>query len=841
MTLQNTPVSSWEALGRVDTINPDTWVTLSAFELTAADVQSLARAAAEEILGHEGGEGHKPPRADIAKMKEAYRLFQNSADGPQSPDQAKWKNEYELNDRERGLIGMYLMTFQNGSMRGDKDKVFDWVSQYASTQAHLDMTGHPAMEHFIEATPEGKAMVGAALKKYEAANWPTLYKTIESSIKKLERTAPESYKLWPWMVKQMKADFQEHLLYRNEPAGPKPEYGARPLPNADHMIDIVGAGGKALQTMRENNEIPTNFDVNKMTFDEFDNWYQGWKNENRASLAAGETVYKFDDGYTIQKLKTPENLQYEGDEMGHCVGDYSQPVEAGDTAIYSLRDPKGKPKVTMEIEAQYGEPDAMGIHPFLHPDSHEPADATQSEDNDPQHITFDIVQIMGGKKEDPRRPGQTMGNSTPRPEDQRKIKEWLDTLRAKGWQFQRSNGFHHPWDDKRSEDNDYWNLVEASELDDWYDAYKENPKAFTTGGEDAYGMTEGRIPTYSYDWNKLINKAVWALTSPQDRSAWYTNRWEELAQATYHAYMLDIDSKHLTPEQREKTKNDFELTRNNVELELHEQISDNIHNYVPPDQIIDHAEEIAEAQGRELSEEARENIYSLQDEYPDIYQEAYDKTYEEEEEALAGNANKYLGYLYMLIEHHGTMNPDELPDPNERHGGLVGHDELHKMNTDKWEKAMAERQPQPQTEQMPGTFSAWEAASPYQIRPISEADNLWFDEDGEQHPRYRPSWQQPEQGDKQTQDGPAWDTFLDKKGRQAEGFVAYHGGQPVGSLTYVDEGDKHMIGTAYVHPNHREQGLFNRLVQPLRASGKPIDAYVWNNPWLQQKVRSWRS
>lgn len=42
-------------------------------------------------------------------------------------------------------------------------------------------------------------------------------------------------------------------------------------------------------------------------------------------------------------------LKYEGDTMGQCVGDYCDDVASGRTRIYSLRDAKGQPHVTIEV------------------------------------------------------------------------------------------------------------------------------------------------------------------------------------------------------------------------------------------------------------------------------------------------------------------------------------------------------------------------------------------------------------------------------------------------------------------------------------------------------------
>jgi hypothetical protein len=43
-------------------------------------------------------------------------------------------------------------------------------------------------------------------------------------------------------------------------------------------------------------------------------------------------------------------LKYEGDTMGHCVGGYCPDVVSGKSRIYSLRDAKGQPHVTIEVQ-----------------------------------------------------------------------------------------------------------------------------------------------------------------------------------------------------------------------------------------------------------------------------------------------------------------------------------------------------------------------------------------------------------------------------------------------------------------------------------------------------------
>jgi hypothetical protein len=58
-----------------------------------------------------------------------------------------------------------------------------------------------------------------------------------------------------------------------------------------------------------------------------------------------------------------EALKYEGETMGHCVGGYCPDVVSGRSRIYSLRDAKGEPHVTVEVQ-----PNMKGMSPseFYH-------------------------------------------------------------------------------------------------------------------------------------------------------------------------------------------------------------------------------------------------------------------------------------------------------------------------------------------------------------------------------------------------------------------------------------------------------------------------------------------
>jgi len=69
-----------------------------------------------------------------------------------------------------------------------------------------------------------------------------------------------------------------------------------------------------------------------------------------------EAIAKFNQFLQAKKrdFDLEDALKYEGDTMGHCVGGYCPDVISGKSRIYSLRDAKGEPHVTVEVGKAQG-------------------------------------------------------------------------------------------------------------------------------------------------------------------------------------------------------------------------------------------------------------------------------------------------------------------------------------------------------------------------------------------------------------------------------------------------------------------------------------------------------
>ena len=80
--------------------------------------------------------------------------------------------------------------------------------------------------------------------------------------------------------------------------------------------------------------------------------------EDDFPVPQGEVIYRFPDGWTVQELKTPEQVYAEGEVMQHCMREsahgpeFCEQVDLGNTRLFSLRNPQGRPGVSMEYNTE---------------------------------------------------------------------------------------------------------------------------------------------------------------------------------------------------------------------------------------------------------------------------------------------------------------------------------------------------------------------------------------------------------------------------------------------------------------------------------------------------------
>ena len=99
-------------------------------------------------------------------------------------------------------------------------------------------------------------------------------------------------------------------------------------------------------------ELPSGYSVKPM---DKDGWYAVYEPpseaypQGRSTGAVGKSPEEAIANQDFGRMSLEDALKYEGETMGHCVGGYCPDVVEGRSKIYSLRDKKGQPHVTIEV------------------------------------------------------------------------------------------------------------------------------------------------------------------------------------------------------------------------------------------------------------------------------------------------------------------------------------------------------------------------------------------------------------------------------------------------------------------------------------------------------------
>jgi hypothetical protein len=195
----------------------------------------------------------------------------------------------------------------------------------------------PELERYIETDllpcthiPEVKDWLKKTMRLYLINDFPDIIE--------VEGTIPGT-----WTDK----DWIKNALSRGEKV-----YIATPDPHDSqvfaHVIDYVNFA------LEHTDELPRELQIKKLSalsYDEvydrtleWDSWLQGQKGDEGGT----EEIMNVGGGYKWVKVLTSSALDYEGSKMGHCVRSYADLVAQNHCTIYSLRDSRNEPHVTIE-------------------------------------------------------------------------------------------------------------------------------------------------------------------------------------------------------------------------------------------------------------------------------------------------------------------------------------------------------------------------------------------------------------------------------------------------------------------------------------------------------------
>lgn len=123
---------------------------------------------------------------------------------------------------------------------------------------------------------------------------------------------------------------------------------ARAMNPATQVVKEYPEKGMSWVELRqpEIKELPEGYSVNPM---DKDGWFAVYGPDGRSTGAVGKSPDEAIANQEFGRQSLEDALKYEGETMGHCVGGYCPDVVEGKSKIYSLRDKKGQPHVTIEV------------------------------------------------------------------------------------------------------------------------------------------------------------------------------------------------------------------------------------------------------------------------------------------------------------------------------------------------------------------------------------------------------------------------------------------------------------------------------------------------------------
>lgn len=209
-------------------------------------------------------------------------------------------------------------------------------------------------------------------------------------------------------------------------------------------------------------------DIMQMKTPELHQTIRDWDADMReqaggAAQTRGNILHTYPDGWTVQQLTEPRQLNDEGEKMGHCIGGYAKAVQNGESLIYSLRDHHNEPHATWEVT----------------PNWYEDAEGKLRSIPNPELGTFP------SPKEGTMQQIQGKGNEPPIPEYQKRIKDYYESTMP-DWTDRPQ------WDDRHYDD-----------LSEWLDP--EGYNGYISYHPGDYGLEE---PKTTYDWPSMTEQAA---------------------------------------------------------------------------------------------------------------------------------------------------------------------------------------------------------------------------------------------------------------------------------------------------------------------------------------------
>ena len=247
--------------------------------------------------------------------------------------------------------------FQDKKMRlRPKNRRMEYIAKWKKLNkyTHFNAKGEPCNCTFYRPELNWRRVEAAKIDLLTGDKMPKVLKTDEGQeVLRWIKTLPEKVDdLLPWMVREYK---KRRLVPKLDSDG---FVVGMMMPENEEEVFDDGLLSHIADWFESKSPTRRGVDIMQLSAEELigkmDEWNrelasQGLK-DSESEEEAG-IVYRWPDDWVMRDI-TPEECQYEGSEMGHCVGggSYARGIQEGRIKILSLRDASNKPHATIEVE-----------------------------------------------------------------------------------------------------------------------------------------------------------------------------------------------------------------------------------------------------------------------------------------------------------------------------------------------------------------------------------------------------------------------------------------------------------------------------------------------------------
>ena len=291
---------------------------------------------------------------EVKQEIEERKMLEELGEAPYIPT----GGEGSGNQYQGDFIPLSDSIFQDKKMRlrPKNQRRMEYIAKWKKLNkyTHFNAKGEPCSCTFYRPELNWRRVEAAKIDLLTGDKMPKVLKTDEGQeVLRWIKTLPEKVDdLLPWMVREYK---KRRLVPKMDNDG---FVMGMMMPENEEEVFDDGLLSHIADWFESKSPTRRGVDIMQLSAEDLIGKMDEWNRElasqglkDNESEEEANIVYRWPDDWVMRDI-TPEECQYEGSEMGHCVGggNYARGIQEGRIKILSLRDASNKPHATIEVE-----------------------------------------------------------------------------------------------------------------------------------------------------------------------------------------------------------------------------------------------------------------------------------------------------------------------------------------------------------------------------------------------------------------------------------------------------------------------------------------------------------